>query len=91
MLFVVKKLFRYPMSRPKKILLPEVISIRFSKEEYDKIKAIAALESINRGRTIFAAELIRDAVHFVYSDNERLRECFKRSRSVINKRMRYNT
>ena len=63
-----------------------VVSVRFEADEYQKVQDIAALESINSGKKISAQELIRDAVRFVYGDNERLRECFRRSREHIHKR-----
>jgi len=63
-----------------------VVSVRFEFDEYQKVQDIAALESINSGRKISAQELIRDAVRFVYGDNERLRECFRRSREHINRK-----
>ncbi len=63
-----------------------VVSTRFEADEYQKVKDIAALETINTGRIVTAQELIRDAVSFVYGDNERLRECFRRSRANIKSR-----
>lgn len=63
-----------------------VVSTRFESEEYHKVQEIAALESLTTGRRITAQELIRDAVKFVYGDNERLRECFRRSRKSAARR-----
>jgi hypothetical protein len=60
-----------------------VISTRIEKEMYETLNDIAALESINSGRKVTVQELIRNALTFVYSDNERLRECFRRSRLHI--------
>lgn len=65
-----------------------VISIRFEEEEYRKVQEIAALESMTTGVKVTANELIREAVSYVYGDNERLRECFRRSREYINKQFR---
>lgn len=74
------------MGRPISIKNSIVVSTRFNAEEYQKVKDIAALESINTGRIVTAQELIRDAVKFVYGDNERLRECFRRSRAKVRSR-----
>jgi hypothetical protein len=63
-----------------------VVSTRFEEEEYQKVKDIAALETITTGRLVTAQELIRDAVSFVYGDNERLRECFRRTRQKLKSR-----
>lgn len=49
---------------------------------------IAALQSINTGRRVSAAELIRNALNYVYTDNEILREAFKKSRSHVTKRFK---
>lgn len=84
--FIVHGLQELPMARHPSFKQSLVISIRFEAEDYQKVQDIAALESINTGRKISAQELIRDAVNFVYGDNERLRECFRRSREHINKR-----
>lgn len=64
-----------------------VVSVRFEESEYDRVREIAALESLHSGKIVTANELIRDAVAFVYGENEKLRECFKRSRSHITRRM----
>lgn len=72
--------------RPSKFKRSLVISVRFEEEEYRRVQDIAALETINTGRIVTAQELIRDSVTFVYSDNERLRECFRRTRNHITKR-----
>jgi len=74
------------MSRPSSLKNSVVISIRFEKDEYEKIQDIAHLESMNTGHNVTASELIRNAVTFVYSDNERLRESFRRSREHVTKR-----
>jgi hypothetical protein len=58
-----------------------VVSTRIEAEFYQLIKEIAALETVTKGRLITAQELIRDALYFVYGNGERLRECFKSSRS----------
>ncbi len=76
------------MSRPTKFKKCIVASVRFEEAEYKKVQDIAALESISSGRKISAQDLIRDAVNFVYSDNERLRESFRRSREHITKRFK---
>lgn len=69
------------MVRPIKI--PDSINIttRISSEMYDMLKEIAALETLSTGKVITSNQLIRDALQFVYGDNERLRESFRRSRA----------
>lgn len=72
--------------RPKGFKKSITVSIKFEEAEFEKVKDIAALETLNTGRIVSAHQLIRDAVSFVYGDNERLRECFRRSRAHITKR-----
>ena len=74
----------------KRIILDDnfVVSLRIEKEMYQLLHDIASLESINTGNRVTTQELIRNALKYVYSDNERLRECFKRSRSHITKRIK---
>lgn len=76
------------MARP--VLLEDsfVVSARIEKRMYDMLHDIAALESINSGRKVSVQELIRNALNYVYTDNERLRESFRRSRSHISKKFR---
>jgi hypothetical protein len=62
------------------------LSIRVEEEEFLRVKDIAALETASRGRLITAHELIRQAVHFVYGDGERMRECFRRSRQPTSRK-----
>lgn len=76
------------MARPSRFDKSLVISVRFEADEYQKVKDIAALESFNSGKNITAQELIRNAVDFVYGDNERMRECFRRSRRHITSRFK---
>ena len=66
--------------RPCKIANPININIRMSQEEYEKVKEIAALESIAQRQVISTHELIRRAIEFVYGDNERMREAFRRAK-----------
>lgn len=65
-----------------------VISTRIEKEMYQMLNDIAALETINSGKKVTVQELIRNALEYVYTDNERLRESFKRSRAHIIKRIK---
>lgn len=62
-----------------------VINMRIEQEFYNRLKDIAAAESLIRDTHLPVSELIRNAVEFVYTDNERLRECFKRSRAKNNR------
>jgi hypothetical protein len=65
-----------------------VVSARIEKSMYQMLQDIAALESINTGRKVTVQELLRNALNYVYSDNERLRESFRKSRSHITKRIK---
>jgi hypothetical protein len=75
------------MARPPVLKDSMVVSVRLEREIYDQLKDIAALETINTDRSVTPQELIRNALKFVYSDNEKLRECFRRSRAHIAKKM----
>lgn len=76
------------MARPCSLNENMVVSVRIETEMYQLLHDIAALESINSGRKVSFQELIRNALNFVYTDNERLRECFRRSRAHITKRFK---
>lgn len=68
------------MVRPIKVPDSINFTVRISSEMYESIKEIAALETLSTGKVITTNQLIRDALQFVYGDNERLRESFRRSR-----------
>ena len=74
------------MARPNSLAENVVVSTRIEKEMYSMLQDLAALESINSGRVVTVQELIRGALHFTYSDNERLRESFRRSRAHVRKK-----
>jgi hypothetical protein len=76
------------MSRFEKLEETEVISVRLEKHMNAQLHDIACLESLNTGRKITVQELIRNALKFVYSDNEKLRECFRRSRISAKRRFK---
>jgi hypothetical protein len=76
------------MARPQALEDNCVVSTRIEKEIYEMLHDIAALETINTHRKVTVQELIRNALKYVYSDNERLRECFRRSRAHITKRFK---
>lgn len=76
------------MGRPNSLGGTEVVSVRIETEMYQMLREIAALESINTGRTVTFQELVRNALKYSYSDNERLRECFRKSRAHITKRFK---
>lgn len=63
-----------------------VVSIRIDEELYNRIQDIATMESMAKGKTVSTHELIRNALHFVYQDGERMRECFKRTRNQIHRK-----
>ena len=73
------------MARPCLFENSIVISTRLDREMYQKLNDISALETINTGKKVHVQELIRNALKFVYEDNERLRECFRRSRNNVRK------
>lgn len=74
------------VGRPKALKETVSLSIKFEKELWEKIKDIAALESATSGKCITGHQLIRDAANFTYECNERMRECFRRSRSCAKKK-----
>lgn len=76
------------MARPNSLEENVVVSARIEVEMYQMLHDIAALETINTGRKVTVQELIRNALSYVYTDNERLRESFRRSRSHITKRIK---
>ena len=66
----------------------KVVSIRFDEDQYNRVMDIAHLESFQSGKRIYAHDLIRDAVRYVYEDNERMRESFRRTRQAPLSRLR---
>ena len=64
-----------------------VFSTRLDYEQYHMLKTIAAIESSCLQENVSVQDLIRQAIKFVYEDNERLRECFRRIRSMNIKRL----
>ena len=76
------------MGRTKILSDTMVISTRIEKEIYCILCDIAAMETITTGKIVSVQELIRKAVKFTYRDNEMLRECFRKSRSHISKRVK---
>jgi len=76
--------------RPKTFKNSVIISTRIAFEELQELKELASVEAHHTGRVVTVQDLIRNAVRFVYQDNARLRECFRRSREIANKRMKRN-
>jgi hypothetical protein len=68
------------MGRKKMLPNTVVISIRLNEDDWNRVREIAALETLNTGRVVSSHELIRQAIKFVYDDNERLRESFRRAK-----------
>ena len=66
----------------RKVELPNsvIVNLRLDEDLNNILKDIAAIESNHTGKFITVSELIRNALRFVYFDNERLRECFRRAR-----------
>jgi len=78
------------MARNKEIDNSMTLSIRFNRDLWNMIQQIAVLESERAHKLISGHELIRRAVEFMYDDNERMRECFKRTRKTpTRKRINY--
>ncbi len=65
-----------------------VVSCKIEKDMLNTLQDLAALESLHTGRTVSVQELIRNALTYVYTDNERLREAFRRSRAHVSKRLK---
>ena len=63
-----------------------VFSTRLEYDQYHMLKTIAAIESSQTDETVSIQDLIRNAIKFVYEDNERLRECFRRVHGVQTRR-----
>lgn len=78
------------MVRP--ILVPNniIISARIPKDLDDLLTDIATLETHNTGHLVTKQQLIRDALAWVYMDGERMRECFRRSRSISAKKKKFH-
>jgi hypothetical protein len=74
------------MARPTTLNENQVVSTRIEKTMYQTLHDLASLESLNSGKVVTVQELIRNALSYVYSDNEHLRESFRRSRAHIAKR-----
>jgi len=67
-----------------------VVSCKIEEEMLNTLHDIAALETLHTGRTVSVQELIRNALSYVYTDNERLREAFRKSRTHVAKRLKIN-
>ena len=75
------------MGRPK-MEDNEVVSVRISKKLMNTLREISRLESYTTGKIVHTQNLIRIALEFVYEDNERMRECFRKSRYHSTKRFK---
>jgi hypothetical protein len=75
------------MARPAMLQDSYVMSTRLERTMYQQLQEIAALESSYSGRKVTVQDLIRNSLNFCYSDGERLREVFRRSREHITKRL----
>lgn len=76
------------MARPQALDDNLVVSTRIEKEMYQMLNDIASLETMNTGRKVTIQELIRNSLKYTYGDNDRLRECFRKSRSHMTKRFK---
>jgi hypothetical protein len=77
------------MSKPIVLKDPRVISIILEGEIHDLLKELADLETARTGHHVSVVNLIRCALRFVYTDNERMRECFRRTRAFNTKRFKW--
>lgn len=69
----------------KKFKESVVVTVRLEKETHDILKELAAVESLNGTKITTVLDLIRQAIDYVYLDNERMRECFRMTRYRRNK------
>lgn len=74
------------MGRKRMYGEPFIASVRMDKGQFAELRDLAEAESIQTGRVVTAQSLIRQAINFVYDDNQRLRECFRRTRERTNRR-----
>lgn len=58
-----------------------VLSLRLNEELFGMLKDLAQLEQDRTGRYTSVNSLVRSAILYVYLDNERMRECFRRNRT----------
>ena len=58
----------------------DVISFRLESALKHVIDDIAKLETMATGKPVYSQKLMREALHYVFSDNERMRDCFRRTR-----------
>ena len=68
------------MARPKMFKEIKEFQLRISVQDYNMIKDLAAYESSYMGKKVTVQDLIRIAIHYTFTDNERLREAFRRVR-----------
>lgn len=74
------------MGRKVLVKYSVVVSFRIDQHMWELLDEISEAETHHLGRQVSRQELIRDALEYVYLDNERLRECFRRSRSASTNR-----
>lgn len=65
----------------------EVVSFRCPKRLMDVIRDIARLETMATGKPVYTQKLMREALEYVFSDNERMRDCFRRARISSSKKL----
>lgn len=64
-------------------------SIRIPQDMHDLLQDMAIMESMHTGLQVTVNRLLCMAVEFTYLDNERLRECFRRTREKHQKQRRF--
>lgn len=76
------------MSKSKTLGETVVKSVRLELEMDRMLIDLAALETIRTGKNVTQMDLIRMAIDYTFTDNERLRECFRRTRHSANTRFK---
>lgn len=76
------------MSKSKTLGETVVKSVRLEIEMDRMLVDLAALETIRTGKQVTQMDLIRMAIDYTFTDNERLRECFRRTRMTSNTRFK---
>ena len=70
----------------KKARLDVKQALRIERDQFEKLQHLAEIESSVASRKVTASDLIREAIYYYYTDNERMREVFRRSRTKNVKR-----
>lgn len=74
------------MARPKTLKNCKIVSIRMEDDMLRLVEDLAHLEKTVTGRHTTGHQLIRMACDYVFKDNDRMREMFRRNRAQSAKR-----